>query len=255
MFDFATAGPVTEREFGALRTRLAALGDDEWAAPMRCVGWTVGDLVAHLVAAAQGQAEGLRAAAAGGGPVPPLDIPDTRDPAKLQELLEDGASELRDALSGVTPELAEALVPLPFGFVPMMLALQIVPVEYGFHRNDLLEALGEDEPLAPDVALSLIQILPGLLPVLAGGTPVSPPGARPTQPLAYSLRSPSGSVTVAFDGQSWSPVQDDPGACRVEGDDNAIALFAMGRIGAGDSRLTVSDPASAARFKSWFPGP
>ena len=255
MFDFATAGPVTEREFGALRSRLATVGDHDWAAPVRCLGWTVGDLVAHLVAAAQGQADGLRAVGTGRRRLAVLDVPDTRDPAKLRDLLDEGACELRDALSRVTGELAEAVVPLPFGPVPMMLALQIVPLEYGFHRNDLLNALDEDEPLPPDVALSVVEILPGLLPVLAGGTAVGSPGARPPQDLAYSLRTPGGSVTVAFDGQSWSPVLDDAGVCRIEGDDNAIALFAMGRIGADDSRLTISDPASAARFKSWFPGP
>jgi hypothetical protein len=41
----------------------------------------------------------------------------------------------------------------------------------------------------------------------------------------------------------------------IEGDDNAVALFAMGRISADDRRLRVSDLPTAAQFKSWFPGP
>jgi uncharacterized protein (TIGR03083 family) len=255
VFDFTTAPETTEREFGALLDRLAVLEDPAWDMPVRCAGWTITDLVGHLVAAATGQADGLRAAASGRQRLATLEVPPTRDPVKLRELLSDAHTELLDAMAAFSPDLAEAIVPLPFGPLPAMLALQIVPIEYGFHHNDLLHALDADTPLPADVAAALIAILPGLLVVLASGSAVGAPGQVPPGPLAYRLASPGGSVTLAFDGERWTPAEDAGDECRIEGDDSAIALFAMGRIFAGDTRLRVSDPARAARFKAWFPGP
>jgi hypothetical protein len=77
--------------------------------------------------------------------------------------------------------------------------------------------------------------------------------------LAYRLASTAASISLAFDGHHWTPAGEAAEGvgdeCRIEGDDSAIALFAMGRIVAGDARLRVSDPARAAHFKAWFPGP
>jgi hypothetical protein len=47
-------------------------------------------------------------------------------------------------------------VPLPFGLVPAAVALQIVPLEYGFHRNDLEWALGDPVDLSPDMSATLL---------------------------------------------------------------------------------------------------
>jgi uncharacterized protein (TIGR03083 family) len=255
MFDFTTAPTATERELGALSRRLSALDQAGWAKPVRCVGWTVADLAAHLVGAAKGQADGLRAASSGRQELAVLDSPATRDPVKLCELLDEARAELSEALKGFQPALADAIVPLPFGPVPAMLALQIVPLEYGFHHNDLTHALGADTILPPDVATALIQILPGLLPALADGTAVGRPGETPTEAVSYSLVCPSGNVALAHDGNKWSPFDDAVAACQIAGDDNAVALFAMGRITADDRRLHINDLPKAERFKTWFPGP
>jgi uncharacterized protein (TIGR03083 family) len=255
VFDFTTAPAATERELADLRDRLAVLEDSAWERPVRCAGWTITDLVAHLVGAATGQAGGLRAAASRCEQLATLDPPDSRDPAKLRDLLKDAHAEVLEALAALNPECADATVPLPFGPVPAILALQIVPLEYGFHHNDLRHALGEDRALPADIATALIEILPGLLPVLARGSAVGNPGQTPSAPVTCRLVSPSGSTTVAFDGDHWSPTDDTGDHCEIDGDDNAIALYAMGRIAANDVRLHVSDPTIAAQFKAWFPGP
>jgi uncharacterized protein (TIGR03083 family) len=254
MFDFDTAASVTERELRSLRDELDALNDEAWTLPVRCAGWTIADLAAHLVGAANGQANGLRSASPTGGPLAELVAPDTRDPAKLRGLLKE-SSEALGASIAFTPALAESIVPLPFGPVPAALALQIVPLEYGFHRNDLGAATGSDEPLPDDIAVALVGILPGLLPVLAGGSAVCAPGELPDERVAFRLTSPSSTVELTFDGQRWEPGEDGPTVCRIEGDDSAIALFAMGRIGADDPRLGVSGSSQARNFKRWFPGP
>ena len=80
------------------------------------------------------------------------------------------------------------------------------------------------------------------------------PGAIPSGPVVDKITSPNRTVPVAFDGSTWS-VSEASEACLIEGDDNAGALFATGRIGAADRRLRVSSQSITAQFKSWFPGP
>jgi len=55
---------VHERDFGAIIDQLDGLPDDDWNAPVRCVGWQVRDLAVHVAAASRGQSEGLRRAVA-----------------------------------------------------------------------------------------------------------------------------------------------------------------------------------------------
>jgi hypothetical protein len=107
------------------------------------------------------------------------------------------------------------------------------------------------------MAGTLVGILPGLLPMLAGGTPVSAPGAVPGGPVAFRLSAPGASLRAAYGG-GWSfvPGDDDaPVSCQISGSESALALFVMGRIGAGHPDLAVSDPGLGASFKSYFPGP
>ena len=70
MFDQTTAAQAAERDLGAIINRLDGLDDAGWGLPVRCQGWQVTDLAAHLIAASRGHAEGLRRAAAG-SPSPP----------------------------------------------------------------------------------------------------------------------------------------------------------------------------------------
>ena len=63
MFDQTTAAQAAERDLGAIIDRLDGLADADWGLPVRCQGWQVTDLAAHLVAASRGHAEGLRRAA------------------------------------------------------------------------------------------------------------------------------------------------------------------------------------------------
>lgn len=255
MFDFTTAPEATGRELDSLRNLLAGLDEPAWSRPVRCAGWTVTDLVAHIVGAARGQADGLAATALGREQLAVLDPPKSRDPLNLRDLLDRAAKTLLDALSALTPDLAEATVPLPFGPVPVVLALQIVPLEYGFHRNDLLDALGTPQPLPADIAASLIDILPGLLPVLAAGSAVGRPGDKPERPIAFELSCPCGQVTMAYDGTQWTPSDQLGSDCRIDGSDSDLALFAMGRIPVTSNDLNISNPSLAVNFKNFFPGP
>jgi uncharacterized protein (TIGR03083 family) len=255
MFDPQTAGTATIRDLDAIIDRLSGLAAGAWASPVRCEGWDVTALAAHLVGAAQGQAEGLRRAVAGRVDVPPLAASVVPEPGPLVEALADGRDQLAKAFASLTPEVMDGVIPLPFGLMPAGAAIQIIPIEYGFHRNDLEWALGNTEPLDADAAEALVQILPGLLPILAGGSAVSPAGELPTEAVAYQLTAPSGTVTIAFCDGAWSVDAGHEGSCDVAGDDGAIALFALGRIPADDERLTVTAVTTARAFKVYFPGP
>jgi hypothetical protein len=137
------------------------------------------------------------------------------------------------------------------GLVPAAVALQIVPLEYGFHRNDLEWALGDPVDLSPDMSTTLLGILPGLLPVHG-------PGTRPSGPVSFRLVTPSARYLISSAADGWSIAPDDGQATvtgEISGDDSPVALFAMGRIDAGHPSLTVSDPAAAGTFKQYFPGP
>ena len=120
-----------------------------------------------------------------------LDAPSEHSPSELIAALRTGQADLLKALGDLSEPAMDRLIPLPFGQLPTPVALQIVTLEYGFHHNDLRWALGEIEPLHPDIARTLLEITPGLLPMLAAGSPgVGPAGASPDQPIADPLRTP-----------------------------------------------------------------
>jgi uncharacterized protein (TIGR03083 family) len=258
MFDPTTAAQATERDLGAIIDRLDGLADADWNAPVRCRGWQVTDLAAHLVGASRGQAEGLRRAAAGVTEPARLVPPADRGPRSLLAALKDGQDRLLSALRELPPRALDGVVPLPFGLVPAAVALQIVPLEYGFHRNDLEWALGHPVALSEDIAATLLGIVPGLLPMLAAGSPVHRPGAIPAEPVSFRLVAPGARFLTSHAGNAWSVAPDDGHAaatCEISGDSSAVALFVMGRIGADHPSLTVSDVATARAFKQYFPGP
>ncbi len=226
---------------------------------------SVTDLAVHVTGASRGQAAGLRRAASGSQDVAALDPLAQRDPRALLAALKEGQDGLLSALRELPPQAVDGFVPLPFGLVPAAVALQIVPLEYGFHRNDLDWALGDPAALSQDMAAALLGLAPGLLPMLAAGSPVSPPGAQPAGPTSFWLSSPGAGLLARYDEAGWSitpadgpPASGAPGhpvTCEISGDDSSLALFIMGRIDSDHPALTVTDLATARRFKQYFPGP
>src|ERR1022692_323771 len=258
MFDLATATKAADRDLGAILDYLDQMDEAGWERPVRCDGWTVRNLARHLIAASRGQAEGLRRAAAGQAELAHLGAPDEQAADEILAALRQGRDELLRALRTLPDAALAGAVPLPFGLLPAPVALQIVPLEYGFHRNDLQWALGDQVPLDQDIAGALLELAPGLMPMLAAGSPVSGAGEQPGAPLAYQLEAGTATVGAAFDGTAWTITPGAPagsGTCQIRGPDSDVALFIMGRINADRPSLTVSDTAAAGQFKRYFPGP
>jgi len=258
VFDQPTATQATERDLAAIIDRLDGLADADWNAPVRCRGWQVTDLAVHVAGAAGGQAEALRRGAAGVTDLARLAPPPDRDPRSLIAALKDRQDRLISALRELPQHALEGTVPLPFGLLPAAVALQIVPLEYGFHRNDLDWALGDPVPLSQDISSTLLGIVPGLLPMLAAGSPVHNPGARPAEPVSFRLITPGARFLASYAADGWSVTPEDGSAavtCEISGDNSAVALFVMGRISASHPSITVSNPGAAQAFKQYFPGP
>jgi hypothetical protein len=166
--------------------------------------------------------------------------------------------QLLAALGSLPTAALGATTPLPFGLVPTPVALQIVALEYGFHRNDIEWALGDFVPLQADIVATLLEVTSGLLPIFAAGSGVAAGGTVPESSIGYLLRTTDFSLRVVHRKGSWELADDGAdAACEIVAEDpSSLALFVMGRIPADHPSLhLLGDPEPAASFKRYFPGP
>lgn len=243
------------REWDSFRQLLPSVDGQHWAAPTRLGEWTVHDLAAHAVWGISMEADALRRRGTTTGERAGASGPDPASgPDVVRAQLDAARDELVGELAGLTEGDLDVLVPLPYGDVPIAMFSQILVMEAGVHTNDLAAAVGRDEGLRADVVASTEGVLRVFLPVLAASAPEAPEAE-----VTVALRGPS--VALSFrhrDGQ-WAapePADRSEAALTVAGDDSSVLLFALGRIGPDDRRLTLSgDTTLAGRFKSWLPGP
>lgn len=255
MFDIATAQALMPRELDGIIARSQQLSDDEWTAPIDWLpGWTVTDLLDHVGRAAGQQAEAFENLIAGRTDIPAYPHPQRDDHTVVADNLKRGRDRFVEAIHNVDEHHLGQLTPLPFGLVPTPVALQIAVLEYSYHRWDLEHALGNDRHELPaDIAPHGFELHGGLLPMLSAA-------ADPPQgPLAFELRSPTGSLVLQHDGDAWAPVGEASvdAVCTITGDVATLVLFGMGRVRADDAAVAVDGSAAteAVRFKSYFPGP
>jgi uncharacterized protein (TIGR03086 family) len=169
--------------------------DEQWAAPTGCPGWTVRDLIAHLVGGTRGVAAALRGEAPPDGDQPGTDQPGT-DPAAA---LRAAGEQARAAFAA--PGALERVVSVPAGVVPGAVALHLRLTELLVHGWDLARATGQPttglpEDLAEEeLAFSRVQL--GRVP--PGRSPFGPP-----QPVADD--APAVDRLAALLGRSPGPV-------------------------------------------------
>jgi uncharacterized protein (TIGR03083 family) len=142
------------RQRRRLAATLAALEPKQWATPSRCAGWSVQDVLAHLVGVNHFWAASIRAGRAGAptryllefDPVttPPLLIEPLRSlaPAAVLDQFVEGVDDLADALDGVDGEAWSILAESPPGHVDLR-ALTLHALWDGWvHERDVLLPLG-----------------------------------------------------------------------------------------------------------------
>ncbi len=137
---------------------------------------------------------------------------------------------------------------MPYGALPIALALDVFAMEAGLHTSDLASALGEDDRLEPDVCRAAFEFLHTFGPAMADQG-----GARLEPGQSAGLRCSQGTIRFAYDDAGWHADRLDA-STTITGDDSDVVLFALGRRPLGV--VTVEgDPEVAARFKDLIPGP
>jgi uncharacterized protein (TIGR03086 family) len=129
---------------------VAAVPDDRWDAATPCAGWSVRDLVNHLVFGNY-----LVAGVVMGVPVPPP--ADRRQEQGIDRLGDDPVAAFRkSALALVAalrpPEVMTRTFAMPVGTVPGVAVLHLRLTETLVHGWDLARAIGRPAPFAPDLA-------------------------------------------------------------------------------------------------------
>jgi uncharacterized protein (TIGR03086 family) len=121
---------------------IAAVQEGQWAGPTPCAGWSVRDLVTHVVAG-----NSLFAGALSGGQPPAAPQGTVMPEAGLLNAYRDSAAELLGAFR--EPGALDRMVTVPFGTVPGVVALHLRITELLVHGWDLARATGQPA-IVPD---------------------------------------------------------------------------------------------------------
>jgi uncharacterized protein (TIGR03083 family) len=169
-FDLAQADPArpVARQRLRLGETLAGLDDEQWAAPSRCEGWSVRDVVSHLVSTNHFWAISASSGLAG----TPTTILATFDPvtsparlvddqrsvpaAAILEQYQESTASLVDLLEGLDEGAWEALAEAPPGHVALRAVMAHALWDAWVHERDIVLPLGLEPAEEPDeVAVSL----------------------------------------------------------------------------------------------------
>jgi uncharacterized protein (TIGR03083 family) len=250
--DVGAATELVRTEWTRFVDTLDAAGPDVWDRPTRLAGWTVEDLARHVHWGTTLETDGLRLTATGeAGPAggTPFDGPRAEIVAALRRAVADLVQRLEEV-----PEPLGGVMPMPYGEIPTPLALRIFVMEAAIHGSDLADAVpvpGRDGAQLPSGALrSCAAVFQAFWPVLASAAPEEPPTGT-----TIRIVGPTVALEGTFDGTAWGPVSAEP-TVVVEGSDDAVLLYAFGRLPLGKADLTVTgDRHLALRFKEYVPGP
>ncbi len=249
MIEVSAATGLVRAEWTRFVATLAAAGPDVWERPTRLAGWTVEDLARHVHWGTTLEADGLRLASAGAaGPAAGTALEGPRD--GIVPALHRAVDTLVQLLERV-PEPATGSMPMPYGELPMALALQVFVMEAAMHGSDLADAVGAGRDTLPaGTHESCAAVLQAFLPALAAGAPAVPPPGTTILLTGTTVR-----IEAGFDGSGWGPPAGEPSVV-VEGSDDAVLLYAYGRVPLEEAGLGVTgDRELAARLKEFLPGP
>jgi len=237
--------PALTDQMAELAAILTPLDADGWAAPSRCPGWSVSDVVLHLaqtnemaIGSLQGRMAEVVAALAEGAPA----TADVDEGAAVMVERERGASgpEVQARWQAGVDELLAGLAAAdPAARVTWVAGELSVPTlattrlaETWIHTGDVTWAFGQD-PAATDRLWHIARLAWRTLPYafLRAGRPA--PG-----PVTFRLRSPGGDTWVF---ESDDPPEDaDP--TTVEGDALDLCQVAGQRAAAAETTLSAKGP-------------
>ncbi|MGH9150253.1 MAG: TIGR03086 family metal-binding protein [Acidimicrobiales bacterium] len=152
-----------EKAFGATRSVLSNVKEDQYADPTPCASWTVRDLVNHIVEGAN-----WSALCVDGGGAPDPDPTHGVDYAAgdVVASYDQGASASLAAFGA--PGAGERVISLPFGELPGAMFLGIATNDVVTHGWDLATATGQTLDVDPEVATGLLAHMRNVADALRG---------------------------------------------------------------------------------------
>ena len=221
------------RQRARLAAVLGALEEDQWAAASRCKGWSVQDVIAHLVGTNQFWALSIASARQGA----PTRFLTTFDPVATPELMVDAvrhqsAADTLAQFRETNEAMAEALAELdaegwlapaegPPGHIPLCAMVAHALWDSWIHERDIVVPLGLDPAVEPDeVALSLAYaaaLSPAFL-AAGGSTRRGSFAVTATEPDVRLIVDVGSTVTVRpLDGALVGPCLAGPAVDLLEG--------------------------------------
>jgi uncharacterized protein (TIGR03084 family) len=241
--------PALADQMAELAAILAPLDDAGWAAPSRCPGWSVSDVVLHLaqtnemaVGSLQDRIdEVVTGLTAGVATAPTADVDEG---AALMVEAGRGApgAEVLDrwqaGVDALAAELAAADPSARVRWVAGELSARTLATtrltETWIHTGDVTWAFGE-EPERTDRLWHIARLSWRTLPYAFTRAGRARPG-----PVTFTLRSPGGDTWV-FEPDD-APPADDPALTSLEGEALDLCLVAGQRAAAADTSLTATGP-------------
>jgi uncharacterized protein (TIGR03083 family) len=223
--------------------RLSELDRVGWQRRTRCADWNVGDLGTHLVTNLRLTQSVVTAAIQGRvAAIPPEFVSDR---AGTIAALTRATDDVGNALARLLPGAVDRDVPIGGGdALNVQEVVQVLTMEMAVHSLDLADALGESRHLTSEAARAIAHVLPEQL----------HPGPPPRAETTYVLRSLMFELPFTWRNGTWR-CEPGPDPCYIEGDVEAVLLFALGREPFNSSRLATNDVERARAFKRHLRGP
>jgi uncharacterized protein (TIGR03083 family) len=241
-----------------------AIPADGWSKPTLCEGWTAANVVAHVVTGDQ-LIRGLVWDATGkdhAGQDLPVDFADrnrrfqtvsTWEPAKLKEAAHGESEQTLAVVAEAVQQAPEAIVTMPIGPVPMTVLRGMRLNEYIIHGHDLTPAIGRSIA-SPDWFFDR-----ALGDAVTRMTRLHPRSPHKDKSASFHLHRTDGEgewVLRAEGGQAVVESGHGKADVAMRGSAEGLYWVLMGRGKPADHGVEVhGDPALAAAFKEWFPGP
>jgi uncharacterized protein (TIGR03083 family) len=237
---------------------------DGWTRPTLCEAWNVSNVVAHVATGDQlfravlSDAIGKDRA----GQDLPVDFADRQrrfqalsgwDAAPLKEAAHSESVQMVASVAEAVEKVPQALVTVPFGTVPIPVVRALRLNEYIIHGHDLMPAVGRPVPI-PDWFID--RALAESITLMSRLHQRSP---RKGESASFHIHRTDGEgewILRANGGQAVSESGHGKADVAMRGPGEGLYWVLMGRGKPEQNGVEVhGDPALAAAFKEWFPGP
>jgi uncharacterized protein (TIGR03083 family) len=241
-----------------------AVPADGWTKPTLCEAWKVSNVVAHVATGDQFfRAQILDAMGKDrAGQDLPVDRADRMrrfdaysawDPAKLKATAQKESEQTVAAIADAIAQAPQTIVDVPFGKVPLPVVRDLRLNEYIIHGHDLTPAIGRSIPI-PDWFIDR-----GLGDSITLTTRLHQRSPRKGEAASFHIHRTDGEgewMLRAEGGQATVESGHAKADVAMRGPAEGLYWVLMGRGKPAEHSVEVhGDPALAAAFKEWFPGP